>query len=136
MKMPPPAPAPLSCECLPDVHGILLLPTDRVFRFLERWSDESDPSDLSDASDLSDPSDPSDLSDLPPLHLNLGIEGLEEPDFPIEENAASLLAAVRFRLPVLPVLLSGEWERAFTAGLLTRSQLQALQALPTMKDDI
>lgn len=119
-------PRPLSPECLPDAHGILLLPTDRVFRFLETWAEPPDGSDLSRV-----PSVPQrcNFSTLPPLHLNLGIEGIEEPAFPIVENAATLLLAARFHLPVLPVLLSGEWERAYTAGLLSENQLRALQAL-------
>ncbi len=120
-------------ESLPDCQGILLLPVDRVFRFLGPWSD------WSDWSDPSDPSDPSDLSapsDLPPLHLNLGIEGIEEPDFPIEENALTLLIAARLQLTSIPVLLSGECVRAYRAGLLSFSQWQALHRFLKDKGDV
>ncbi|NBD37751.1 MAG: hypothetical protein GVY10_04185 [Verrucomicrobia bacterium] len=126
MALPPLLPRLLSSECLPDAHGVLLLPTDLVFRFLEAWAEPPDSSDLSPVSPMPEKRD---FSTLPPLHLNLGIEGVEEPAFPIEENAATLLVAARFHLPVLPVLLSGEWERAFAAGLLSANQLRALQAL-------
>jgi hypothetical protein len=57
------------------------------------------------------------------LHLNLGIPGIEDPEQPIEENESSLLAALLLGKPVLPVILSGEWELAVEAGLITREQL-------------
>jgi len=59
------------------------------------------------------------------LHLNVGMQGIEEPDQPIEENESALFAALIMGYPSIRVILSGEWERAVRAGLITREQLVA-----------
>jgi hypothetical protein len=58
-----------------------------------------------------------------PLHLNLGIPGLEEPVDPIEEHAETLLAASLFDWPQLPVILSGELEIAVQRALISEKAL-------------
>jgi len=56
------------------------------------------------------------------LHLNVGIPGIEEPANPVEENASALQAALLLRIPVLEVVLSGEWEVAVREGLISQEQ--------------
>jgi len=58
-----------------------------------------------------------------PLHLNLGIPGLEEPGDPIEEHSETLLAASLFDWPHLPVILSGELEIAVQKALISEKAL-------------
>ena len=60
-----------------------------------------------------------------PLHLNLGIPGIEHPEHPIEENESALFAALLLGRPTLPVILSGEWQLAVSEGLITPGQLRA-----------
>lgn len=62
-----------------------------------------------------------------PLHLNLGIPGLEEPDHPIEEGAATLYAALALDSPTLPVILSGELDLAVAFGLIPDHALDPLR---------
>jgi hypothetical protein len=62
-----------------------------------------------------------------PLHLNLGIPGLEEPDHPIEEGAATLYAALALHSPTLPVILSGELDQAVAFGLIPDHALDPLR---------
>ncbi len=57
------------------------------------------------------------------LHINLGMAGIEEPEHPIEENAAALYAALLLGAASISVILSGDLERAVRAGLITRRQL-------------
>ncbi|MGA1204243.1 MAG: hypothetical protein ACO3ZW_00310 [Opitutales bacterium] len=57
------------------------------------------------------------------LHLDVGIPGLDSPREPIVENGAALHAAVLLRIPVIKVILSGEWEVAVREGLISRAQL-------------
>jgi len=59
------------------------------------------------------------------LHLNLGIPGIEDPVHPIEENACALQAALLLRIPVLEVVLSGEWEVAVREGLISREEKES-----------
>ena len=59
------------------------------------------------------------------LHLNLGMEGIEEPEEPIVENACSLHAALLLGQESIEVILSGEWERAVRERLISPKQLHA-----------
>lgn len=64
-----------------------------------------------------------------PLHLNLGIPGIEIPDHPIEENPEALYAAIVLLLPTVPVLLSGEIELASESGLISEQAMSNLRNL-------
>lgn len=59
-----------------------------------------------------------------PLHINLGIPGIEYPGHPIEENESALFAALLLGKSSLPVILSGEWQLAVDEGLITGEQLR------------
>ena len=59
------------------------------------------------------------------LHLDVGIPGIEAPAHPLVENESALHAALLLRIPVLRVILSGEWETAVGHGLISRQQLAA-----------
>lgn len=58
-----------------------------------------------------------------PLHLNLGIPGIEKPPCPIEENSAVLYAACSLRAPSVPTVLSGQLELAVRHKLMSRKAL-------------
>lgn len=58
-----------------------------------------------------------------PLHLNLGIDGVDSPRCPIEENSAALYAALAGNARSVPTLLSGELERAVRLRLISRKAL-------------
>lgn len=62
-----------------------------------------------------------------PLHLNLGIPGIEEPDHPIEENPECLHAACILGSETIPVILSGEIELALEEGLIDEQTMLNLR---------
>jgi len=51
--------------------------------------------------------------------------GIEEPEHPIVENESALAAALLLGMPGLPVILSGEWQLAVRAGLISQEQLNS-----------
>lgn len=58
-----------------------------------------------------------------PLHLDVGIPGVYQPENPVVENECALHAALLLGMPSVQVILSGEWEEACRHGLITREQL-------------
>lgn len=64
-----------------------------------------------------------------PLHLNLGIPGIEVPDHPIEENPEVLVVALTLGLQEIPVILSGELEIAEEVGLIDKKAMSNLRNL-------
>lgn len=64
-----------------------------------------------------------------PLHLNLGIPGIEVPDHPIEENPEVLVVALALGLQEIPVILSGELEIAEEVGLIDQKAMSNLRNL-------
>lgn len=58
-----------------------------------------------------------------PLHLDVGIPGLYQPENPVVENESALHAALLLGMPSVQVILSGEWEEASRHGLITDDQL-------------
>lgn len=62
-----------------------------------------------------------------PLHLNLGIPGIEDPQHPIEENPEALLAALLLHSPTVPVILSGDLECARQEGLISEQAMSNLR---------
>lgn len=102
--MPSLSPLAKPCESLVLENGfpLFILPTGKVLAFLALVTGEATPR-LLHRHHL-----PPLPSPLPPLHLNLGIPGVESPLHPIEENADSLALARHHQLPSLPVILSGD----------------------------
>ena len=63
-----------------------------------------------------------------PLHINLGIPGIESPEHPIEENPDALIAAILLGKETLAVILSVEWVIGVAEGLITPAQLEENEA--------
>jgi hypothetical protein len=70
-----------------------------------------------------------------PLHLNVGIPGIEDPPHPVEENPAALHAALLLGIPSIQVILSGEWEVALREGLVSQCQYEENRALLQSLED-
>jgi hypothetical protein len=58
------------------------------------------------------------------LHLDLGLEGVDEPSDPVVEGHSALHAALLLGRNQIPVILSGEWQRAVEAGLISQAELE------------
>ena len=73
------------------------------------------------------------------LHINLGTPEIEEPECPIEENLHVLETAIKKEWKTVPVLFSGQLERAVHAGLISGETLIQLRlhlmALPSLALD-
>lgn len=73
--------------------------------------------------------------DTEALHINLGTPGIDEPDCPVEENLHVLESAMKEGWKCVPVLFSGQLERAMDTGLISGETLLRLRlnlmALPS-----
>ena len=57
------------------------------------------------------------------LHIDLGMPEAGDSQYPILENTCALHAALLLEKERIKVVISGEWERAVKAGLISRDQL-------------
>jgi hypothetical protein len=112
---------------------LVSISTQKLLRYIARMTGCADPvGHLLSLLQL-DPSHPPDWHRVlrrglrHPLHINLGIPGLEEPAHPIEENPDALYAALVLQRSEIPVILSGELELALEEALLTENALSKLR---------
>ena len=120
-------------HALEEAANCVTIRTPDLLQYIRRKTGRADPLDEVMSLLQLDPEAPPDWHRIlregtrSPLHLNLGIPGIERPDHPIEENPAALYAAILLKVPTLQVILSGEIELAQEEGLITVKALHKLR---------